>query len=327
MARQAYDSSLVRIRRNVLTSHLTTLGVGGKCVGYVEVETLADFESAYESSQKLGLRIITIGEGSNLLFSDRGFAGQIIRTRICGRQHSGGEVEIGGGENLSETIQWLNGLGLAGMERMYGIPGTVAGALVGNAGAYGQEIGDVVKEVEAWKAGQSKVFSKRDLNLRYRHSFFKENPGWFIVRCRLKLNESGEDLQSVSAEILEKRRVKYPDGLKCPGSFFKNVMIGDIGEEAQRGLPKDFIIGGKIPAGKLLEAVGACGASQGDAQFADYHGNLIVNKGNARSEDILALANEYAGRVAHRFSIFLEPEILIVDDGEWPYLRPVRAED
>jgi len=327
MARQAYGSSPVRIRRDVLTSHLTTLGVGGKCDGYAEVETLAEFESAYESAQKTGIKILTIGEGSNLLFADRGFTGQIVRTRICGRQHSASEVEVGGGENLAETIRWLNGLGLAGMQRMYGIPGTVAGALVGNAGAYGQEIGDVVQEVEAWRAGQSRVFSKRDVNLRYRQSFFKENPGWFIVRCRLKLIESGEDLRSVSEKILKKRRVKYPEGLKCPGSFFKNVMAGDISEEARQGLPENFRIGEKIPAGKLLEAVGACGACRGDAQFAGYHGNLIINKGNARSEDILALANEYAGRVVERFSIFLEPEILIVDDNEWPHLRPVRAED
>ena len=104
-------------------------------------------------------------------------------------------------------------------------------------------------------------------------------------------------------------------------------MAGDISEEARQGLPENFRIGEKIPAGKLLEAVGACGACRGDAQFADYHGNLIINKGNARSEDILALANEYAGRVVERFSIFLEPEILIVDDNEWPHLRPVRAED
>lgn len=327
MARQAYNSSPVKILRNVPTSSLTTLGVGGICDSYVEVQTLAEFESAYESAQKKGLEILTIGEGSNLLFSDRGFAGQVVRTRVCGRQQSGSEVEVGGGENLSKTVQWLNERGLAGMQRMYGIPGTVAGALVGNAGAYGQEIGDVVKEVEAWRAGQSKVFSNRDLNLRYRESYFKKNPGWFIVKCRLKLMESTEDLRSVSEQILEKRGVKYPDGLKCPGSFFKNVMACEIGEEVRRGLPEDFTIGGKIPAGKLLQAVGACGACRGDAQFADYHGNLIVNRGNARSEDILALANEYACRVVERFSIFLEPEILIIDDSEWPHLRPLRAED
>lgn len=78
---------------------------------------------------------------------------------------------------------------------------------------------------------------------------------------------------------------------------------------------------GKIPAGKLLEAVGANGVRRGNAQFADYHGNLIVNLGQATSQDILTLADEYAGRVWKHFRIRLEPEILIIDDGEWIHLR------
>lgn len=323
MSRQACGTSPQRISRDIPTSSLTTLGVGGKCDSYAEIHNLAEFERVYEVAQSAGTRIITIGEGSNLLFSDSGFAGLVIRNCNRGRARSGVEVQLGGGENLTAVIQWLNQLGLEGMQRMYGIPGTVAGALVGNAGAYGQEIGDVVMEVDAWREGELRSLSRNALRLSYRHSFFKANPGWFIVKCRLRLQKSREDLQSVSEEILARRLLKYPAGLKCPGSFFRNVMLNEIGEDARQRIPEDFVVGDKIPAGKLLEAVGARGVCRGDAQFADYHGNLIINRGHAASADILALANEYAGLVLEQFLIRLEPEILIIDDNEWPYLRPV----
>ena len=126
---------------------------------------------------------------------------------------------------------------------------------------------------------------------------------------------------------MAKRLVKYPIGLKCPGSFFKNVVLSELSENARRRIPDTFIIGDKVPAGKLLEAVGARGVSRGDAQFAEYHGNLIINRGRAKSADILVLARKYAGRVLEDFRIRLEPEILIVDDSEWPYVGPVRADN
>ena len=309
---------------SVSTSDLTTLAVGGPCLRYAEVHNQVSFEQLSTDAKQAEIPILIIGEGGNVLFSDEGFKGLLIQNRVSGRERMGREVELGGGENLSQTIQWLNRQELSGMEKMFGIPGTVAGALVGNAGAYGQEIGDVVTEVDVLVDGELRTFSKRDLKLQYRHSTFKVHPGWFIVRCRLNLQNSREDLQSVSEAILTKRRVKYPDGLKCPGSFFKNVRVSEISAAARRGLPEGFVLVEKIPAGKLLEAVGAQGVRRGDAQFADDHGNLIINRGHATSEDILSLANGYAGLVLHRFRIRLEPEILIVDDSEWPYLRSVK---
>jgi UDP-N-acetylmuramate dehydrogenase len=324
MARQAYGTSNPKIRERVPISDLTTIGVGGTCDSYLEICHLDEYVRVLENAQMKGIPTMAIGEGSNLLFSDSGFAGRIIRNRICARIHNGLDVEIGGGESLSETILWLNKLGLAGMQRMYGIPGTVAGALVGNAGAYGQEIGDVVTEVDAWNGGVLKTFTRDLLQLGYRHSFFKFNPDWFIVKCRIRLQRSQEDLQSESDAILKKRLVKYPEGLKCPGSFFRNVLLGELSQEAKNRLPDDFIVGNKIPAGKLLEAVGARGVRRRDAQFADYHANLIINRGNASSQDILSLASEYAQRVMDKFRIRLEPEIRIVDDNDWPCLEPMR---
>jgi UDP-N-acetylmuramate dehydrogenase len=270
--------------------------------------------------------ILFLGDGSNLICSDSGFAGLAIRNRILGKEQCGVEVEVFGGENLSGVIRWLNQQGLSGLERMYGIPGTVAGALVGNAGAYGQEIGDVVVEIRVWEEQGFRTLSREELDFGYRHSLFRFRSGCFIISCRLRLKRVSGHLQAISDEILSRRLKKYPVGLKCPGSFFRNVPFNRISQEARERVPEAFVVSHRIPAGKLLEAVGARGVRKGDAQFAPYHGNLIMNLGHACSDDILGLANEYAGRVWERFRIQLEPEVVIIDDKQWPCLRPLEEE-
>ncbi len=296
----------------------STLRVGGRAQWFTRVDRLQQLQQAQSWADQEGLPVFYLGDGSNVLFSDSSLQGLVIQNLIKGRQQDGSEVEVGGGEKLEDLIGWLNGLGLAGMERLYGIPGTLAGALVGNAGAYGQQMSDVVVEVSFWSGDQVEVLTARDLDLGYRHSLFKNHREWFILNCRLRLTRSVESLQAVSEEILSRRLEKYPVGLRCPGSFFKNITLEEISQETLEEVPEDFIMFDKIPAGKLLEAVGANGMRRGDAQFASYHGNLIVNLDQATSQDILSLADEYADRVWERFSIRLEPEIFILREDTWP---------
>ena len=319
--------SSLALRRDVLLAKLSTLNVGGIASWFAQVHDLEQLKEARSWADKQGLPILYLGEGSNVLFSDEGFPGLVLQNRITGMEHYGEEVEIGGGENLGEAIRRLNQLSLSGMERLYGIPGTVAGALVGNAGAYGQQIGDLVVEISIWSKSQEQVLRALDLEFRYRSSLFQRRRDWFILSCRLRLKKSTEPLQEISEEILSRRLLKYPTGLKCAGSFFKNISLDEISKTALEKIPEDFIMFGKIPAGSLLEAVGANGVRRGDAQFADYHGNLILNQGRATSQDILKLANEYAGRVWERFRIRLEPEILIADHEDWPNLQNLRGVD
>lgn len=308
----------IQLQRDVSLAHWTTLEVGGTAQWFTQVGDLQQLQRAHAWAEEEGLPIFYLGDGSNVLFSDGSLPGLVIRNLIKGRQPSGSEVELGGGEKLEHVICWLNDLGLAGMERLYGIPGTLAGALVGNAGAYGQQMSDVVVEVSFWSGNQVEVLSAPDLDFGYRHSLFKTHRDWFILNCRLRLTRSVESLQDVSEDILSRRLEKYPAGLRCPGSFFKNIPLDEISQESLEKVPENFIMFDKIPAGKLLEAVGANGVRRGDAQFASYHGNLIINLDRATSLDILWLAREYAERVWERFSIRLEPEIFILQGGSWP---------
>lgn len=309
------------LQRDVCLSRLTTLRVGGPCRWFAPVDSVEALGEILGWAGRNAIRTLFLGEGSNVLASDEGFEGLVVQNRIKGVEFSGREVRVRSGENLDHFIRLLNHRNLAGMERMYGIPGTVAGALVGNAGAYGQEIQDHLLEVTFWQQGAVRTLPRRQLEFTYRESIFKRQRDWFVLECRFRLAPGNGKLQEESDAIYARRLEKYPAGLRCPGSFFKNVPVNDLTPEILKKIPPEFVQYGKIPAGKLLEAVGAKGARSGDAHFADYHANLLINAGRARSRDFLALAGRYAERVRHTFGISLQPEVLILDgfnepDGE-----------
>ena len=201
------------------------------------------------------------------------------------------------------------------MERMYGIPGSLAGAVVGNAGAYGQEICQVLTEATVLAAdGKITSMAAAELDFQYRHSLFKQDRTLILLNCRLRLASGKGNLQEVSDSILKERSKKYPPGMKCPGSYFKNVKVEELGEDQLERIPASFVVHGKISAGKLLEAVGANGARKGDAAIASYHGNLIMNNGRATAKDVVWLAEKYSRRVHKNFGIQLQPEIHIVPE-------------
>lgn len=305
------DCNRADLRENVSAASLTTLGTGGPCRFLVGIRRREELGTWYTWARELGLPILIVGGGSNLLISDEGFPGLVLVNRIRGRFQQGDEITVAAGEPLSDLIRWTNRLGLGGWERMFGIPGTVAGAVVGNAGAYGQDIGSRVEAVEVWTGSEIVRLGRHELDFGYRYSSLKQRPEWFVVSVRLKLVPGRQDLYSVSDRIYEERLKKYPAGLKSCGSFFKNVPIEQLSPTACQCLPPEFIQFDKVPAGKLLAEVGACGQRQGGAMIAVHHGNLFFNAGNASSRDFLTLAEKWSARVWERFRIRLEPEVVV----------------
>ncbi|MBI3940655.1 MAG: FAD-binding protein [Acidobacteria bacterium] len=320
-------------------SEFTTFRIGGIARWAVEIGSLEDLKSAWQWAGARRLRTLFVGDGSNILFSDSGFDGAILMTRVPGihvvdppvassqadpsapgpplselsLRRDEVYVRVGGGVGLMELIRWCNQRRMAGLERMYGIPGTVAGAVVGNAGAFGQEIQDSLTQATVWNPSGVCVLSRADLAFRYRHSILKERSDCFVLDCLFRLHRCDQDLQRISEEILKTRNEKYPPGIRCPGSFFKNVEAAALPAEVLKRIPPEFLVHGKIPAGRLLQSVGACGARSGQAMIASYHGNLFVNLGGASSRDVLGLAAEYGSRVSQVFGVKLEPEVLIVE--------------
>ena len=302
------------MRRDVPLSGYSTLGIGGPARYLATVHDPEDLQSLLDWAERMALPHLIIGEGSNILFPDAGFGGIALRIRIPGKRRHDNEVVVGAGENLGRLIEWVNRQGLQGLERMYGIPGGVAGAVVGNAGAYGQEISQVLTEATILTPDRRVATRPASrLAFDYRHSLFKTDRRMILLNCRLRLHPGAGSLQEESDFILKKRSVKYPPGIKCPGSYFKNVKIEEVDADRLAQIPPSFLMHGKIPAGKLLEAVGANGARRGEAMIATYHGNLILNLGKATARDVAGLAATYSQKVRDRFGIRLIPEIRIIE--------------
>jgi UDP-N-acetylmuramate dehydrogenase len=305
----------LRIERGVFLASLTSLGVGGCALALARVHTPEEVAPLLEWARGEKLPRFVLGSGTNVLVPDAGLSGLVLKIEIDGLETHADEIVAGAGEELGGVIRAANSLGLGGMERMFGIPGTVGGAVIGNAGAYGQEIGDAVVEAEIWEDGRLRTVTANDLRFSYRWSRFKERRDWLLLRCRFRLSRSVGDLQAASDEILRQRLAKYPQGLRCPGSYFRNVPVSAIPPDVQRALPDGAVVYGKVPAGRLLEAVGAKGMVRGGAKIAEHHANLLFNAGGATAAEITALAEEVAARVEARFGIRLEPEVVTATAG------------
>lgn len=322
----------MKVVHNFLLKKITSTGVGGPAKFFVKVKNEKELIEAIEWAKAQKLKWLVVGDGTNLIPSDRGFEGLIIQNKIEDFKINGRLIYIGAGNNLFSTIKRLNLLSLGGLDKMAGIPGTVGGAIYGCAGAYGQEIKDCLVRIRiipavgknVWKSNfqtstRGEWLANEQCWFGYRDSIFKKHPEWIIVGAEFKLVKGDpETLKKVSAEIVKIRSHKYPPGLKCPGSFFKNIVIACVRPPMLRKkflakIDQSKINHGKIPAAHLLELIGAKGMKRGGIAVADHHANLIYNIGNGESRDIQALAALLKKRVKKRFGIELEEEIRYLD--------------
>lgn len=307
----------MNIKENVLLAEYTRFGIGGPASFFVVVKNLTELQEALKFAQDKNLRQLVIGEGTNLLVSDLGFRGLVIKLDLSEIKWDEEKltVEAECGVNLQTLIDTLSGKGWGGMENMYGIPGGVGAAVYGNVGAYGTEIKDVLVSVTALKDGQVVTMQNNQCEFDYRSSIFKHNKDWFVLSATLQLSKADpNNLKQHNTEIMNKRLEKYPVGLKCPGSYFKNIKLSELAPEQMEKIRPfmEKVKGGKLASGVLLEAVGGKGMSVGDAIVADYHANLIFNKGQAKSSDVRELAEELKALVNKKFNILLQEEVQYV---------------
>ena len=307
---------------NVSLSRYTTLGIGGAAPLFYEARNDAQLKKAIVEAREEGIPFLVMGSGSNLLVSDRGFQGLVIRDSVEGIKVFRETLRVKGGTLLQELVDFANRAGRRALEKMAGIPGTVAGAICGNAGAFGQVISDRLVRVTVFDGRHTLHLLKSECGFTYRGSVFKKE-SLVILEAKFRLEkEDPESLSQTSQEILKLRGGKYQEGLKSPGSFFKNFLVENLSKEALLKIPPEKIAYGKVPAGYLLEAVGAKGKSLGGVQIASYHGNLFLNKAGGTAQEFLALAREYQIKVREKFGVVLEPEVTLVGfEGEkslWP---------
>lgn len=272
----------------------TTFKVGGCCKAFIELSSPSAASVLVRAANELGVRYYILGNGSNVIFDDRGFGGVIFHigkamSKIELHEESRVMAFAGAGLNRLCTFAYENSL--SGLEFAYGIPGTVGGAVYMNAGAYGGEIKDVLKAVEAidGKDGSPYILKGQDMQMSYRHSSFMDS-GLIVLSAQFGLKKGNrEEIKSVMDDLMGRRKEKQPLEFPSAGSTFKR--------------PE-----GKF-AGKLIQDSGLRGYSVGGAQVSEKHCGFVINKGGATSKDIMELIKHIQDTVLEKTGSFLECEV------------------
>jgi UDP-N-acetylmuramate dehydrogenase len=265
------------------------------------------------AARESGLDTLVIGGGTNLIVSDEGFRGIVLRHLGARITNAGERIMVEAGAVLQDLVDYANAQGLRGLETLAGIPGWVGAAIYGNAGAYGHSISERVHQVRFYDGQRVRTFTSAECEFRYRESIFKRRKNWIIFSAELHMDRApAEELQKISADILAVRNEKFPVTMQCAGSIFKNLLLAELPATVASQVPQKVVREGKVPAAYFLEQVGAKGMQRGAIRVADYHANLVYNTGGGTARDLCSLLDELKRRVLERFGIELEEEVQYV---------------
>ena len=314
---QKLKENLPTIQKGVSLKNYTTYKIGGLAKYFFVARTKEDLINASKIAKKFKLPIFVLGGGSNLLISDKGFLGLIIKIDICDIKLEKDKVFVGAGANLIKLAYLTADAGLSGFEWAAGIPGTIGGAIHGNAHAFGTKTSDLVENIEAidLKTFKLKNFTNAECHFSLKNSIFKKNKNLVIVSAVLKLKEkNSQDVKNRIREFLEYRRTNHPMNFPSAGSTFVNPIIKIKNKKLLQKFPElnEYNKKGTVPAGYLIEKCGLAGKRMGNAQISDKHCNFIVNLGEAKAKDIIFLMKLAQKKVKMIFGIKLETEVQFV---------------
>ncbi|HVN03163.1 MAG TPA: UDP-N-acetylmuramate dehydrogenase [Bryobacteraceae bacterium] len=312
LARLSEIPNLTVSRDAPLAAH-TRFAIGGPADIYVETESADSFIRALGVARASGCGYMVMGGGTNLIVSDAGFRGIMLRFVAHGMTAEGDRIACDAGAVLQDLVDFSIANGLQGLETLAGIPGSVGAAIYGNAGAYGHSISECIRQVRFFDGERVRVFDRAACEFRYRESTFKGHKDWIIFSSALRMAPADAALLRETADgILKVRNEKFPVTMKCAGSIFKNFLLVELPSAVAARIPAEVIREHKVPAAYFLEQVGAKGMSRGDIHVAAYHANLIYNAGRGTAADLCALIGELKDRVRARFAIELEEEVQYV---------------
>lgn len=292
------------IERDYPLARLTTVRAGGPARMFARADSEERLVELLAHARATGARVGVVGSGSNLLVSDVGFEGLVLKMegKLAELERDGDRVLCGAGVRLPSAAAKTAGWGLSGLEFGVNIPGTVGGAVRMNANAYGGELARTLEWVAVCTADGAERRTPEQLGFSYRRSNLGE--GEVVSRASFQLSSADpDDVKATLAEMRGKRRDAQPSGIKTFGSTFKN--------------PDDPRAEGRS-AGQLLEAAGCSGLEVGGARFSPKHANFIENAGDASTADILELMADGRRRVHAAFGVVLEPEVQILGEVDWP---------
>jgi UDP-N-acetylmuramate dehydrogenase len=289
----------------------TRFALGGPADLYAETADEATFVEAARLAAASGQPWITIGLGTNLVVADAGYRGIVLRFAGADFQPHGSTITAQAGAELQALVDASIDAGLAGMEVMTGIPGTVGAAIHGNAGAYGQSISDCVRSVRFFDGAQVVELDHDACEFRYRASrFHRTRRGGLILSALFEFRPGdAAELRARATRIRDQRNQKFPSTLLCAGSTFKNLLLAELPAATSAKVPANVVKGGKVPAAWFLDQIGARGLSVGGIRVKQDHANTLYNDGTGTAADFAALSAELRRRVRERFAIELEEEV------------------
>ena len=301
------------VSAGTLLSRYTRFGIGGPADLYAETADTQAFIAAFRAVRASGIEIAVIGDGTNLIVSDQGFRGVVLRYRADRLQAVGSCVMADSGAVLQDLVDFAIARGLKGLETLAGIPGSVGAAVYGNAGAYGHAIAERVVRVRFYDGAEIRLFSNEQCQFHYRESIFKQHKEWIIFSTELGLEPAeAAALRKTADDIMKIRNEKFPVTMRCAGSIFKNLLYKDLPPAVASSVPAAVVREGKVASAYFLEQVGAKGMERGGIRVADYHANLIYNAGGGTAADLCVVIQELKQRVRDRFGIEVEEEVQYV---------------
>ena len=303
----------LHLREHARLSEYTRFGIGGAADVVVDASSESSMTAALDAIRAAGVPLEVIGEGSNLIVSDSGFRGAIVRYRARGIEIQGNCVRVAAGALLQTLVDETISHGLGGIHTMTGIPGSVGAAVYGNAGAYGRSFSQSVFRVRYYDGESISMRSNVECQFQYRESVFKKHKQWVILAAELHLeNGDAVDLRAKADGIRKIRDEKYPPAMRCAGSIFKNLIFAELSASVQSQVPADVVREGKVPAAWFLDEAGVKGMRIGGIQVAEYHANLIYNAGGGTAADLWAVIANCKNRVGDRFGLTLDEEVQFV---------------
>ena len=310
---------MIEIKESVSLAPFTVYKIGGPARYFVEARRPEDFEDAIRFGRSGGVPFFILGTGSNILVSDEGFSGVVIRAANDEIEIRGEALSAAAGARMAQAVAAASKAELAGFEWGIGIPGTIGGSVRGNAGCFGGEMQDVVEKVVAIEGelGKIKEFGGSECMFAYRDSVFKHAPEWIVAEVTLMLKKGNQEaIRSRMQKIIQERASKQDIGTQCAGCIFKNIsweeipnkekLIADFPDFAQ------FIDRMHMPASFLIDQAGLKEERIGSIVISPKHANFFVNEGGGSADDVKKLIACVKEEVKKKFQVSIKEEIQYV---------------
>lgn len=306
------------IEHEPMSKH-TSFRIGGPARLYYIANSSDDAIKAFEAAKDLKIPVVTFGGGSNLLVSDDGYQGLMIQMANRTLVIEGVRVIAESGMITGLVARKSVEAGLTGFEWAIGVPGTIGGALYGDAGCYGGEMCDVVVSVDAYRirGGQRLTLPKDQCEFGYRESLFKREPH-LILGCTLELKPSLDTAAGKQRmeDIMRQRKEKQPLEQSSAGCAFKNFEFTNESEvellRREVDVPESMLKNKSLGAGWLVDQAGLLGQAVGQVEVSTKHGNFLVNKGQARAQDVIGLISLIKRKIRDEFGIEMQEEVQYV---------------